>query len=143
MITKRKVFILVSMVILFRFFNIYTSLQHSILSYRPIEIQPIKSNEITIDLSNAVAKETEVFINDPIEQDSNTVHDPVTDINITVEAFNLYTLEELIHFKGIGEKTAQAIIEYRNQHGGFTDFKELLLVKGIGEKKLEQLLNGK
>ena len=34
--------------------------------------------------------------------------------------------------KGIGEKRAQAIIEYRQKHGPFKTADELALVKGIG-----------
>lgn len=159
--------VIVLIVVLFRFFNIYTSLQTSILSYRSIEIQPIKTNG---NLSNTVVKISEKATSDlpngflsnlpsefsteppndssdrsriSLEEESNSIYDPITEMSITVEEFNLYDLDELMHFKGIGEKTAQAIIEYREQYGGFTDFKALLLVKGIGEKKLEQLLNGK
>jgi competence protein ComEA len=45
----------------------------------------------------------------------------------------------LARVKGIGEKTAQAIIEYRKAHGPFRELRDLLQVKGIGEKKLEKL----
>jgi competence protein ComEA len=45
----------------------------------------------------------------------------------------------LTRVKGIGEKTAQAILEYRKAHGPFRDLRELLQVKGIGQKKLEKL----
>ncbi len=46
---------------------------------------------------------------------------------------------ELTHVKGIGEKTASAILEFRKSHGPFRDMRDLLQVKGIGEKKLEKL----
>jgi competence protein ComEA len=46
---------------------------------------------------------------------------------------------ELTKVKGIGEKTALAIVEYRAAHGPFRDLRDLLQVKGIGEKKLEKL----
>jgi competence protein ComEA len=46
---------------------------------------------------------------------------------------------ELTRVKGIGEKTALAIVEYRTAHGPFRDLRDLLQVKGIGEKKLEKL----
>jgi hypothetical protein len=35
----------------------------------------------------------------------------------------------------VGEKTAQAIIAYRDAHGGFTSIDELQQVKGIGPAK--------
>jgi competence protein ComEA len=45
----------------------------------------------------------------------------------------------LTRVKGIGAKTAEAIVRYRKEHGPFRDLRELLQVKGIGEKKLEKL----
>jgi len=45
----------------------------------------------------------------------------------------------LMRIKGVGEKTAQAILAYRRAHGPFRDVRDLLQVKGIGEKKLEKL----
>ena len=46
---------------------------------------------------------------------------------------------ELGQIKGIGEKTAQAIVDYRRTHGPYRDLRDLLQLKGIGEKKLEKL----
>nr|MBA3653332.1 helix-hairpin-helix domain-containing protein [Actinomycetota bacterium] len=40
---------------------------------------------------------------------------------------------------GVGPATAQAIVEYRTQHGRFRSVNQLLEVRGIGEAKLAQL----
>jgi competence protein ComEA len=40
--------------------------------------------------------------------------------------------------KGVGEKTAQAIVAYRTANGPFKSVDELRKVKGIGDKLLEQ-----
>lgn len=46
---------------------------------------------------------------------------------------------ELMTLKGIKESLAEAIIAYRQKHGGFKSLTELKAVKGIGEKKFQQL----
>ena len=50
---------------------------------------------------------------------------------------NTATAEELETLTGIGPSLAQAIIDYRAEHGDFTAAEDLLNVKGIGEAKLE------
>ena len=45
----------------------------------------------------------------------------------------------LVTLPGVGEKTAAAIIAYREANGGFKSVDELAQVKGIGEKKLAKL----
>lgn len=48
-------------------------------------------------------------------------------------------IDEFCTLPGIGEKTAQKIIEYRSEKGKFKSVNELLNVKGIGLKKLERI----
>ena len=50
---------------------------------------------------------------------------------------NTATVEELKILKGVGEKKAEAIIEYRKKNGSFQTKEDLMKVRGIGKKPFE------
>jgi competence protein ComEA len=52
---------------------------------------------------------------------------------------NSASLAELDSLPGVGPATAQAILDYRRQHGRFRSIDQLLEVRGIGEAKLRQI----
>lgn len=52
---------------------------------------------------------------------------------------NQATVGQLLHtVKGIGQKRAEAIIAYRDQHGHFKSLTELAAVHGLGERFVKQ-----
>ena len=51
---------------------------------------------------------------------------------------NTATVSELVELKGIGEKTALKIVEYR-KNKKFSSIDELVNVKGVGDKTLEKI----
>lgn len=53
---------------------------------------------------------------------------------------NTATEAELMELPNIGEKRAKAIVEYREQIGGFKTVYQLEGVKGIGEKIMDEIL---
>lgn len=55
------------------------------------------------------------------------------------ETININTAdkETLMSIKGIGEKRAQAIIDYREEHGPFKSVDELAEIKGLGSVFIE------
>lgn len=52
---------------------------------------------------------------------------------------NNASVAELVVLKGIGEKTAIKIVEYRKAHGDYKTTADLIKVKGIGEKTFSKL----
>lgn len=54
---------------------------------------------------------------------------------------NEASAEDLAQLDGIGEKLAQAIVEYRQEHGPFAAAEEIKSVSGIGDGKFERIKN--
>jgi comEA protein len=52
---------------------------------------------------------------------------------------NSASLNDLLNLPGIGEKTAEKIIEYRDHVKKFSKVEELLSVRGIGESRLNKI----
>jgi competence protein ComEA len=52
---------------------------------------------------------------------------------------NTATVTELMQLPRVGAKTAERIVAFRKQHGGFLRTEELMNVKGIGEKSYARL----
>ncbi|MDK8497681.1 helix-hairpin-helix domain-containing protein [Corynebacterium accolens] len=54
-------------------------------------------------------------------------------------SLNSATAAELTDLSGVGEVTAEAIVSFREERGGFKDVEELLEVSGIGPAKFAKL----
>lgn len=54
---------------------------------------------------------------------------------VNINQADAETISESLN--GIGPKKAQAIVQYRTEHGNFESLKDLENVKGIGEKTLK------
>ena len=63
-----------------------------------------------------------------------------TSSEVSIVNINTASAEELMSLNGIGEKTAEAIIEYR-KNTPFEKPEDIMNVKGIGEKKYENIKN--
>ncbi|MGL6477424.1 ComEA family DNA-binding protein [Aeromonas hydrophila] len=66
---------------------------------------------------------------------------PATTVTTAKESgkvnLNTANINELTALKGIGEKKAQAIVDYREKQGKFTTVEQLADVSGIGPATLE------
>lgn len=66
--------------------------------------------------------------------ESPTSHQTLTKLNI-----NQATAAQLANrLYGVGMAKAQAIVDYRTQHGKFTKIEQLTLIKGIGPAIVER-----
>ena len=83
----------------------------------------------------------EVQVTAKIYNDSQVTSSVVSEEPMKDEPISINTaeLELLITLDGIGEKKAQAIIDYREQNGLFSNIEEIMQVKGIGEKIFESI----
>lgn len=52
---------------------------------------------------------------------------------------NTVTKEDLVRVAGVGEAAAQAILSYREVHGGFLTVDELEQVPGIADSQIQRL----
>jgi len=54
-------------------------------------------------------------------------------------SLNTATAEQLDELEGVGPATAEKILEWRKQHGGFSSVDDLKQISGIGPKRFEAL----
>jgi competence protein ComEA len=95
------------------------------------------------DLSRKVEKGSRLSIQPEGEGKGKVVVEPLAPPKLKVLSvpipLNTATAEELDILPGIGPKTAQAIVEFRQKNGKFGSPDDLLQVPGIGPKKLAAL----
>ena len=69
------------------------------------------------------------------EAGSQSAGQPQSAATININEASAARIAEVLD--GIGEKRAQAIVDYREKHGAFESLDDLAAVKGVGEKTLE------
>ncbi|MDI3311876.1 MAG: ComEA family DNA-binding protein [Thermoanaerobacterium sp.] len=96
------------------------------------------------DLSNinlAEKVKDEQMIKVPKVGENDASNDKASSSNVTNGKININTAtkEELDTLPGIGEVTAQRIIDFREQHGNFQKIEDIMNVSRIGPKLFEQI----
>ncbi len=69
------------------------------------------------------------------ERQDNAQHEGI-EITVNINTADAQEIATLL--KGIGEKKAQDIVDYRNEHGKFADIDSLKQVKGIGQATIDK-----
>jgi competence protein ComEA len=102
------------------------------------------SPQVIID--HSTSSETKSVVTIPEQKVETTVTTESITPNTKQESSNVLKINvntagaaELTNLPGIGEKKAQAILEYRNLKGPFRKVSDLLNVKGIGTKMLQKI----
>lgn len=92
-----------------------------------------KKNQKKVDSKQELLDFSKLEFKDKVANKKNATFDKI-DINKA-------TKNELMSLPGIGEKTAELILELRKTKNKYTNINELLEVKGIGNKKLDKIRN--
>lgn len=80
------------------------------------------------------------FITETVSEEEMRAYNDIstyyTDGKLNINTADVYLLKML---EGIGEKTAQAIVDYRTQNGNFATVEDLKNISGISDKKLDKI----
>jgi len=92
----------------------------------------------SIDLNKKLKSGTRLVFRDSLEIENI---DAAARINFFLPiCINKASSEDIALIPGIGIKTAESMVYYRNKHKGIKDLKELINIRGIGRKKLSIIL---
>jgi comEA protein len=114
--------------------NFNYSKEDSLFSYYS-NLNPESDPDDSLLVSNLEIKRKVLELTDSFsytKKDISTLQEKSININTA-------NLEEFVKLPGIGEKTAEKIIELRKERGKFDKLEEIMDVKGIGEVKFNKI----
>ncbi|ENU22850.1 hypothetical protein F993_02760 [Acinetobacter proteolyticus] len=100
--------------------------------------QQWKAQQQTHDQQLAKQANNNYYLARPTQQQASKQNSSSVNIQGDKISLNQANLQQLQSLSGVGEKKAQAIMEYRQKNGAFKSVDELLNIKGIGPKLLDK-----
>lgn len=103
--------------------------EHAAIMARYTSMEENVAKQNALKTEEPVAKVKTFETSEPVQASSDTIR-----INI-----NEASAEELQQLPGIGPAYSKRIIEWRNEHGNFTNVEQLLEIRGIGPVRLKKI----
>lgn len=95
------------------------------------------ADESALNLAEALQDGQQVYI--PSKKEQETQKESGTQVSDGKVDINHASKEELMTLHGIGEARAEAILQYRQEHGDFKSIEELMNVSGIKEGMFQKI----
>jgi competence protein ComEA len=93
----------------------------------------------SLNLARVLADGEQVMVGRPAAPDTAAVATGSGAGSSGPVSLNSATVDQLDALPGVGPVLARHIIEYRNQHGGFTSVNQLQQISGVGRRKFSEL----
>lgn len=99
------------------------------------------ANSQLVNLASLLQDGQKIYI--PAIDESIPEDSSINRSSVVLKLININSadLDGLVSLPGIGTTKAQAIIDYRDEHGPFIDKKDIILVPGIGETILDSIFD--
>lgn len=116
-------------------YNKNTNEQKEIIKYQIIEKECVCPNTIN---DACISENNELSSNENDTKEEKEITNSIEENNDKLVNINSATIDELTTISGLGEKKAEAIIEYRKENK-FTTIEDIKNVSGIGEALFEKI----
>lgn len=100
----------------------------------------IKIPSVT-EKNNGISSENDNWIVTAVPVNTPSASSPATEGSNTETIININTadIKELCLLPGIGESTAQKIVNYRNEHGSFEYIEDIMKIPGIKQSRFDEI----